>query len=552
MRKNSGLVPVAINLREHWGQLYGDEILERHARSIGFSPREDLVAAWRAGIVVLILDGFDELASQVVARADDLHFMREARLQALQPVRDLLLKLPKASGVLLCGRDHYFDGAREMQHALGLTGRSFALVRLGEFTEEQALTFLKRHEAKAILPDWLPRKPLILGYLAHRDLLREILKIDSTQGFGHAWDSFLDLICQREAAHERVAMDPQTLRRVLERLACEVRSLTSGNGPITGLDLAEAYRAETGQVPGEGVLMQLQRLPGLTQREQDPTARSFIDLDFLSALQGSAIARFILENAVSWGHRTWLSALSEKGIAMASYLLRRAKADPATIIATAARGIASDRRRSAETQVSADCLMVALEMARESGRLDCHGVQFNAAILGSIDLEEVDVKNLACHDCIIDEVVLGPESTHHDIRFTRCLIQRIKGVPSVDGLPTKMFQECEFDEFDDHSTNAAILRADLEPQVKALFTVLRKLYLQPGGGRKLAALKRGMPPGAVLNAVDSVVSLLESEGVLSVFHGVAHPVRRETARVRAILSAGSLSKDALVSEARKL
>ena len=57
-------------------------------------------------------------------------------------VRDLLLKLPKGSGVLLCGRDHYFDDEREMQHGLGLSGRTFALVRLGEFTEEQALRSL--------------------------------------------------------------------------------------------------------------------------------------------------------------------------------------------------------------------------------------------------------------------------------------------------------------------------------------------------------------------------------------------------------------------------
>lgn len=43
-------VPVCLNLREHWGQDYFDEMLERHARSIGFTPKEDLVVAWRSGM----------------------------------------------------------------------------------------------------------------------------------------------------------------------------------------------------------------------------------------------------------------------------------------------------------------------------------------------------------------------------------------------------------------------------------------------------------------------------------------------------------------------
>src|SRR5206468_6303576 len=136
------------------------------------------------------------------------------------------------------------------------------VVRLGEFTEEQAATFLTKHGIKDALPDWLPRKPLLLGYLAHRGLLPDVLKIDGSRGFGHTWDQFLTLICDRESTHERVVMDPLTLRRVLERLACDVRATSSGVGPLTGRELAEAYRIETGQVPGEGVVMQLQRLPG--------------------------------------------------------------------------------------------------------------------------------------------------------------------------------------------------------------------------------------------------------------------------------------------------
>src|SRR6266516_2754510 len=545
-------VPVAINLREHWGQVYGDEILERHARAIGFTRREDLIVACRAGIAALILDGFDELASQAVARANDLNFMRLARAQAVQAVRYLLVKLPASTGVLLCGRDHYFDDERELQHAVGISGRRFTLIRLGEFTEEQATKFLSRNGVNTPLPDWLPRKPLLLGYLAYQNLLQAIVAIDSTRGFGYAWDQFLDLVCQREAEHERAVMDPQTVRKVLERLACDVRATPSGTGPISGIDLAEAYRLETGMIPGEGVLMQLQRLPGLAQREQDPTVRSFIDTDLLAALQGSAISRFVLENVGGKGARSWLGALPEKGVAMASYLLQRAQAAPATVIAIGMRVAGIEGSRQYEPQIAADCVAVALEMAREAGTLDCLGAALEGVAIGVIDLEDIQITNLKIRGCLVDEVILGSNPEASTVMFFRCTVQKVSGVPSEDGLPKSMFQECQFGEFDHLSTNAAILRSRLEPAIMALFTILRKLYLQAGGGRKVKALKRGMRPGPVLDAVDDVVEILESAGLVYQFSDVVHPIRRQTARVHAILSAGALSDDELVKKVKNI
>ncbi len=75
--ESHSIVPICLNLREHWGQSYFDEILERHARSIGFTPKEDLVVAWRAGLAYILLDGFDEVASQTIVRTDDRNFMKE-------------------------------------------------------------------------------------------------------------------------------------------------------------------------------------------------------------------------------------------------------------------------------------------------------------------------------------------------------------------------------------------------------------------------------------------------------------------------------------------
>ncbi|MFA6229985.1 MAG: hypothetical protein WC617_07375, partial [Rhodanobacter sp.] len=128
-------IPLALNLREHWGENHFDEMLDRHARGVGYAPREDLVVAWRAGMCCLLLDGYDEVAAQTLVRTADKNFMREARRHALGGVRDFTQKMPASVGVFICGRDQYFDSEVELANSLGIVGRKYLIVDLGEFDE---------------------------------------------------------------------------------------------------------------------------------------------------------------------------------------------------------------------------------------------------------------------------------------------------------------------------------------------------------------------------------------------------------------------------------
>ena len=122
--ESAALVPICFNLREHWGQKHFSEILDRHARSIYFKQKEDLVLAWRAGLATILLDGFDEVASQTIVRNEDINFMKQARRAALAGVKYCLTKLPAGAGVFICGRDHYFDDSEEMAHAFGVSEKN--------------------------------------------------------------------------------------------------------------------------------------------------------------------------------------------------------------------------------------------------------------------------------------------------------------------------------------------------------------------------------------------------------------------------------------------
>ena len=548
----SAKVPICLNLREHWGQEYFDEILERHARSIGFSPKEDLVIAWRSGIACILLDGFDELASQSIVRKDDVNFLREARRVALSGVRDFFTKLPSGMGAFICGRDHYFDNTEELCHALGISGRTYKLVRLDEFTEEGANEFLRKHGFDVSLPDWLPRKPLILSYLIQNELLEEIIGVDASQGYGYAWDTFIGKITQRESELERAVMDAHTLRNVMERLSFHVRTLASGNGPITGNDLSNAYTIETGQSAGEGVLAQLQRLPGLTQRNQEAGSRSFVDPDMLAALQGGALARYI------WGQYNYsgsapLTAISPKSVDVAVYLLMRDGASMSTVFAVLER-LSKETKSQVNAQLMADCLAVSIAMSKlEETSLDCRGIVIESASYDTLDLEECSVRNLCFSSCLIDEVVLGKDVADNNISFRGCIINRVRGVVSKDGLPSGMFSDsCEILKFDDMGTNNAVLNSDLNPQVKALLTILRKLYKQSGAGRKISALSRGVTKQEVAQFIHPVLQVLEKHGFVRVYNQIVHPVRKQANRVESILNAPTIIEDKMVDEVNRL
>ncbi|MGH7930238.1 MAG: hypothetical protein ACREQV_20870, partial [Candidatus Binatia bacterium] len=80
-RKNESIrAPVHLNLRDFWGVRSPSAALVQHAEELGFSQPELLIAAWRAGFVHVLLDGFDELSSPGWSRDKDR--MERARYRA--------------------------------------------------------------------------------------------------------------------------------------------------------------------------------------------------------------------------------------------------------------------------------------------------------------------------------------------------------------------------------------------------------------------------------------------------------------------------------------
>lgn len=544
LRDSSSPVPVALNLRDHWGQGDAHEILHRHALKTGFEKPNQLVRAWNAGRTVLLLDGFDELAAPVwrVARAD----RRQTRRDALTPVRAFTKQHPGGPGILVTGRDGYFDSHSEMLAAMAVPVTAFVLV-LGDFDEDQAQQYLKKKGIVSDLPNWLPRKPLLLGYLSARGMLQEVVAIDGHQGPAYAWDQFLDKIAAREAAVTD-DIDGSGLRRILELLAQKTRASVSGSGPLYEADLSAAYKAVTFVEPQEPAQVLLSRLPGLTARDQDDGARSFVDPEMLDALRGSSVGAFLRTPYESPGVETWSHPLGDLGCAVAALVGERAGVAPAQYQVAAKE--AAYRWHNAT--LALDCLLACGHRC-EGEPIDGGGLTIREGHAGSIDLDKTCLSHLRLEYCDIERLDVG-DGGAVGLALDGCLIGRVVGVAQELGLPA-WITASEVGEYDNAQTTAAILKLDVPLGVRVLLTLLKKMFLQRGSGRKETALHRGLDDKARL-LVGPLLRTLTGEGLAfssttnntRVWHGS----RGQRNRALAIVASPATSSDPIVKHARGL
>ncbi|MGB8648804.1 MAG: NACHT domain-containing protein [Anaerolineae bacterium] len=541
--------PLMLNLRDHHGQTEPVEALERHARRIGFSSEASLVRAWRAGYTVLILDGFDEIAS--AGWAGKTTTLRDLRFRSMELIRTFVRESPAGTGILLSGRAHFFDNSREMQTALGLSEQDKYL-KLNEFTPTQVKQFLGASGLKDNIPDWLPTRPLLLAYLASRKLLERAFDVDFSSGPAVGWHELLERISEREAEFE-AGIDAGTVRRLIERLATVARSTIEGLGPLTSDTIIQVFHTVCGYSPDDKGAALLQRLPGLGGTQAEDGSRVFIDQDFVEAARSGAVFDFIIDPYNTHIHpETWQSALSPLGREVAAYRCRLSKCPPGKITA-AFVAIQGDARLS---PLRTDLWLI-LKQLRES--YDGPPIYLHGVFVSELEFDDIQAD---FHLVEFQDSIIALLDIAYDIdpcalpRFRRCYFARIEGRTSEEDLPKDCFIECTFDEFENTTKNTrGILALSLPLGTKVLLTVLRKLYAQSGSGRRESAFYRGLDARAQ-QMVPSVLQLLRHEEFIARSKQsddqVWLPVGSVRRRALAILAAPTTSSDSLLVASREL
>jgi hypothetical protein len=477
------LFPIAVNLRDHHGQTDPVEALERHARRIGFPRPADLVRAWRAGFGILLLDGFDEIAT--AGWAGKTKTLGDLRYKSMELIRAFLRESPQAGGILLAGRAHFFDSTKEVSRSLGIDSQ-FTTLNVSEFNEDQVKTYLAKEGWTDPIPEWIPSRPLLLGYLASRKLLQRTLEVDAGSGPAVGWNALLRRICEREAEIE-AGIDPETVRRLLAYLATIARDSTDGLGPLSPEQITSAFSSVCGYPPDDRGMVLLQRLPGLGGHNSQDSSRVFIDKDFAETARAALISDFI-DNpyAQDLDSRTWQSSLFTLGAEVAAH--RAAGLKPGKMTAALLRA-------SELSKGDTLCADLVLIMVAAGASYDGPNVFLKDVLIPQLDLDvSSDLRSVEFQDCIFSSLELQSDiSVERLPRFVRCYFGEVCGRTGPADMPAEVFIDCIVDTFDNVAqTTKDILGLELPLSTKVLLTVLKKLFAQRGSGRRESALYRGL------------------------------------------------------------
>lgn len=503
-------IPVHINLRDCYGLRSPAEILRRHSEEIGFQNERSLIAAWRAGACMLLLDGFDEVVpARWVGGARDLSAVR---WQALEAVRRLVEETPNGCGVVLAGRPQYFSGEAELLKTLGVSSGEAKVLAVVDFNARQTQELLGEELSKS-LPEWVPARPFLLTYLAQAGLLDAVAStnvLDPAQ----AWPMMLDVLSDREAARIS-SITPATIKSLMARVATVARASEDGLGPVSLADMREAFSDVCGYEVDEEGLQLLLRLPGLASvpaPDAVTESRTFVDRDLADAAYGVDLSRYVqdpygqhpLADGATWNTVTGsrlpvevaITDLQEKGFDPAYVLngiTRRMDVGRSDVILLDLIHLADEADVAAlSVQPFFNDLVVA-ELAPSSSREFLGDSIFRECVIDRLDVSDIDG---------IDGLP----------QFDSCLIGELAGWSSLPDEVAPRFQNCEIGEFSPGTaTTAGILDLLMESSDRIALVILRKIYAQAGAGRRVTALARGLPP-ADRGQVDAVLEALTALG----------------------------------------
>lgn len=528
--------PVYINLRDHQGQTNPSEIFMRHADNIGFSDHSHLVRAWRAGLSILILDGFDEIGAYGITGS--WKKLKDIRYRSMTAIRNLIDQTPPEAGVILAGRAHYFDNDKERRSALSIND-TFSELSLNDFTDDQIEQFVESNHYTGAVPTWLPSRPLLIGYLLSRGFLtKKIEEKDPAIG----WNRLLIMVCEREAKIEK-GIDSETVRRIIEKLATKSRAAQDGLGAISDDDIIVAYKHISGGLaPDDNALVILQRLPGLGISSSNG-GRSFLDLDFVDACSAGDLSRFILDPYNS--DNDWLPetqcGLRALGIGISSLKLDESKCTSKQI--EASLGFA-DKNLNSKTMCS-DIVRIAVE--KNLSLTDT--IIIEGVIIPYFEFEGTSNYDVVqFRECNIQRLRIDPNSDKNKFpSFKECYFELIEGATSEKELPEGQFIDCLYNLFSEGTdTTSDIQRLPVARGRKVCLSILDKIFLQRGAGRIESALYRGLDPECG-RLVQDVINILRSEELITNYQRrgakIWRPNRKQMIRVHKMLSAPIASRD---------
>tara|TARA_R110002124_G_scaffold261843_1_gene427806 strand:+ start:188 stop:2467 length:2280 start_codon:yes stop_codon:yes gene_type:complete len=481
----SSRFPIYLNLRNHIGQDSPVEALIRESTNTGYDRYDEIVKAWRADLLVILLDGFDELLTP--AWSQKVTQLREHRAACTRLISEFFRESPRDTPIIVAGRFNYFSSNAEMENAFRLQP-GHLVYRVNDFTSEQASQLLRKMNVSGVVPHWLPSRPLLLGYIASYAQRQGVdFNIDAVEP-AEGWDHLIDRICSREADIQK-GLYAEYIRQLLERIGTKARLSSNILSPISQADISEAFREVFDRVPDENSLGMLMRLPGLVAAESKRDDRRFIDADMANICAAGDLYQYVT-NAAGTDPQHFYSCRTNIGGLASDFVISKLERDGFTIGVLWAAFETTSRLNAFGTLKGDLLLLLANSDASEKAKW----VVVDDALIEQLDLRQSPsaFKKIRLSQSIIGDLEIDEANKDGIPHFSGCLIDTVRGPSSGSDLNLWLGDSSigQFERYD--LTNDAILELDLPKGLKVGLTVLRKLYLQSGGGRKENAFFRGL------------------------------------------------------------
>lgn len=508
-RNPASALPIGIDLRSNWGTRRGSEIIRRHFDDLGLSTFADnVLRIMPKGGSILLLDGFDEIASQTWS--DDPPTLKELRSASLLGVKDLIQN--NDGGVLIAGRENYFNSNEEMYHCLGVSPTQSILIRCeDEFTTEQMEEYLKNITVDINLPNWLPKRPIICKIAS--DIDPNILKLLMRQETGEVefWDFFIRAICDREAKINPT-LDSVSIKRILCQVANITRIKPSDLGPITIFELNQAFQAVVGKKPSDESSIILQRLPTLIRVAEDSSERQFVDRYILDGLRAESLIEFlnsIINSNDPIFELAWINPLKKFGLTVVADYIDFTKDQSKSFM------ILNEASHS-KNQILASDMLASLCVINET--IDCKHLSIQNGHFYYLDLSDKKVSNITILDGFIENLDITNINAAN-VFIMNNIITNLHGISGPHGIPTWL-EKNTIEHYTTISTTSRIkAAANISKQQKIFLTIIKKTFFQPGSGRKEEALLRGWGEQSDSKIANKIINNLVANGVLTKFKG---------------------------------
>jgi hypothetical protein len=529
--------PISINLKENWGLKRAAEILSRHFLDLGLSDKLDsLMKIYDKTSICYLLDGFDEVGAQTWS--DSPEKLKEIRRKSLEGVKELILN--SKGGCIISGREHYFKNNNEMIECLGLDKKNAIFVTCkNEFSTNEVKEYLKNKANIEFLPEWLPKKPLLCQIIKDIEV-SDIKKLFNSEIAEYDFfDSFLELICERES-RINISLSKDVIMKVLISLSLLVRVKPTPYGPITINEINKTFEEITGNTVADESAIMLQRLPGLGRIDSNNHDRQFIDDYILSGLQSISTLKIITENIEQYFSQFWKNNISPWGLKYMSNKLTNSQLKGMSVFLL-------KKFKSSNNKILLGDIISSLSIA-DDGCIDFNNVEIKDAEILILDLTHEPFENLTIDSAYIKSLIIENYKSTKVIIKNSC-IASVEGITSSEACPSWLSNHNLIESYQEVGTLSQIKKSKLNECQQIFLILTRKLFMQPGAGRKEASLYKGYNNAEQKKKIEKILQLLLKEDICDIILGdegyIYKPNRKHTEKIINIHRELTLSSDTL-------